>query len=311
MRYFINRLIQMPLMILLISFVAFILINLTPSDPAVVALRINDVELTPEVINQMRTELGLDKPFLVRYANWLWQILHFDFGQSYITQKSVLDEIKHALPTTLSLAFSALGIIIFISLSLALLSIQKPNGWLDNSIRAVLFFFTAVPNYWLALLLIWAIALQLDWLPVSGLDSPSGIILPAITLSLGYIGIYFRLLRGAMLQQMAQPYVFYGLARGLSRKRLLFRHILPNSLHTSLTGIGMSIPKLLAGSVAVENIFALPGLGRLCLQAIFSRDYPMIQAYILLMAILFLLFNFVIDLIQHQLDPRLAEEKND
>ncbi len=304
-----RRLLLMPLLILLITFVAFCLLHLAPSDPTVVALRVNDIELTPEVIALTRSELGLDQPFLYRYVWWLWRILHLDLGNSFITQQPVIEEISNALPTTLYLAVTALMIVISVAISLACLSMFMLHRWGDKLIRGVLFVLTAIPNYWLALLLIWGFAVQLKWFPVSGLQQTDGIILPAFTLALGYIGTYFRLMQGAMLHQLKQPYAQYIKARGLSYKRLLFRHILPNSLHNVLTGMGMSIPKLLAGSVVIENIFALNGIGRLCIQAIFSRDYPMIQGYILLMAILFLSFNFLIDILHQWLDPRLRGGK--
>ncbi|WP_150539093.1 nickel/cobalt ABC transporter permease [Actinobacillus vicugnae] len=304
-----HRVLVMPLVILLITFVAFCLLHLAPSDPTIVALRVHDIELTPEVIALTRTELGLDKPFLYRYWLWLWRILHLDFGHSFITHQPVLDELAHALPTTLYLAFGALLLIIIVAVGLSCLSMFVLHSWGDKLMRGVLFFFTAMPNYWLALLLIWSFAVQLKWFPVSGLQQTSGLILPAITLALGYIGTYFRLMQGTMIQQLKQPYAQYIKARGLSYKRLIFRHILPNSLHNLFTGMGMSIPKLLAGAVVIENIFALNGIGRLCIQAIFSRDYPVIQGYILLMALLFLSFNFLNDVLQQWLDPRLRGAK--
>lgn len=303
-----KRLLLMPLMLGLISFVAFSLIHLAPSDPTEVVLRVQDIELTPDIITQTRQELGLDRPFFHRYIDWLGGVIQGDLGRSFITRQPIWAELKQALPTTLFLASTALGFILLIAVPLALLSIRNPNGKLDNSLRGGLFFLTAMPNYWLALLIIWGLAVKLEWFPVSGLASPVGIILPALTLALAYIGIYFRLLRGAMLQQLQQDYVFYAKARGLSTARIVLRHILPNSIHTLLTGLGMSIPKLLAGSVVIENLFALPGLGRLCLQAIFSRDYPMIQAYVLLMACLFLGFNLAVDVLQSRFDPRLKQE---
>ena len=304
-----RRLLLMPLLILLITFVAFCLLHLAPSDPTVVALRVNDIELTPEVIALTRAELGLDQPFLYRYLLWLWRLLHLDLGHSFITHQPVIKEMWNALPTTLYLAVTALLMVIVISISLACLSMFMLHQWGDKEVRSVLFILTAVPNYWLALLLIWGLAVQLKWFPVSGLQQANGIILPAFTLALGYIGTYFRLAQGAMIHQLKQPYAQYIKARGLSHKRLIFRHVLPNSLHNILTGMGMSIPKLLAGSVVIENIFALNGIGRLCIQAIFSRDYPMIQGYILLMAILFLSFNFLIDVAHQWLDPRLRGSK--
>ncbi|MEM8060182.1 ABC transporter permease subunit [Morganella morganii subsp. sibonii] len=305
-RYFFLRLLMILPLALIISFIAFLLLNMAPSDPAEVALRINEIVPTDQAIALMKQELGLDKPFLVRYFAWLWNAVHLNFGKSFLTRASVLNEIVTALPATLWLAAVSLFFIIVISLILSFLCVITHNTLVDKSIRGIIFIFTAIPNYWLGLLLIWALAVQLDLFPVSGMLTHESVILPALTLSLGYIGTYIRLIRGTMLNQLQQPYIFYARARGLPDSIILRKYVLPNSLHTSLIAIGMSIPKLIAGTVVIENIFAWPGIGRLCINAIFGRDYPMIQAYILLMALLFLLSNFIVDLLQQYLDPRLT-----
>ncbi|HEO9719270.1 TPA: ABC transporter permease subunit [Morganella morganii subsp. morganii] len=305
-RYFFLRLLMILPLALIISFIAFLLLNMAPSDPAEVALRINEIVPTDQAIALMKQELGLDKPFLVRYFAWLWNAVHLNFGKSFLTRAPVLNEIVTALPATLWLAAVSLFFIIVISLILSFLCVITHNTLVDKSIRGIIFIFTAIPNYWLGLLLIWALAVKLDLFPVSGMLTHESVILPALTLSLGYIGTYIRLIRGTMLNQLQQPYVFYARARGLPDSIILRKHVLPNSLHTSLIAIGMSIPKLIAGTVVIENIFAWPGIGRLCINAIFGRDYPMIQTYILLMALLFLLSNFIVDLLQQYLDPRLT-----
>lgn len=293
-------------LIIVISFIAFLLLNLAPSDPAEVALRINEIVPTDQAIALMRQELGLDRSFLVRYADWLWSVMHLDFGQSFLTRTPVLHEILMALPATLWLAIASLFFIVIISLVLSFLCVFTQGTLVDKTVRGVVFIFAAIPNYWLGLLLIWVLAVELDLFPVSGMMTKDSVILPALTLSLGYIGTYIRLIRGTMLNQLQQPYVFYARARGLPESIILRKHVLPNSLHTSLVAIGMSIPKLIAGTVVIENIFAWPGIGRLCINSIFGRDYPVIQAYILLMALLFLVFNFIADILQQCLDPRLT-----
>lgn len=304
-RYILQRILMIIPIMLLISFLAFLLINLAPSDPAEVALRVGNIVPTEEAISLMRQELGLDQPFFSRYLTWLWQIFHLDFGRSFIFRTPVLSEILHALPATLFLAATTLILSLVFSFSIALLCIRARHTWFDKIIRCITFILVAIPDYWLALLLIWLFAVQLDLLPVSGMVNFKSVILPAITLSFAYAGVYLRLIRGAMLNQLQQPYVFYARARGLSEWQIIRRHVLPNALHTTLVSIGMSIPALIAGTVVIENIFAWPGIGRLCISAILNRDYPMIQAYILLIALLFLLFNFLIDLLQLRLDPRL------
>lgn len=307
--YFARRFLMMFPLMLLISFVAFGLIQLAPTDPAVSALRMNDIELTDDIIAETRESLGLNQSFVARYAHWLGLLLQGDLGRSFINHQPVLAEMAHALPTTLALSAVTFAFIFILSLLFALFSVWWRKSPLDSLLGAVLFLLSAMPSYWLGLLLIWGVAVQLDWLPVSGIHQGAGLILPALALSLGYVGTYVRLLRGAMLNQLQQPYVFYAKARGLSDWSILSRHVLPNGLHTLLIALGMGIPKLLAGAVVIENIFALPGIGRLCIQAIFSRDLPMIQGYILLMSALFLLSNFAVDLLQYWRDPRLTVGK--
>ncbi|WP_392567083.1 nickel/cobalt ABC transporter permease [Utexia brackfieldae] len=304
-RYLMQRLLMMIPLMLMISFIAFFMLNLVPSDPAEVALRVSNIVPTDEAIALMRHELGLDKPFLLRYLSWLWQVLHLDFGQSFVLRTPVLGELAAALPATLYLAFVTFVISLVCAFSLALICLMTKTPWIDQLVRGVIFLLMALPNYWLALLFIWFFAVQLDLFPVSGLQESGAVFLPAITLSLSYIGLYLRLIRGAMLTQMQQPYVFYAKARGLSSWQIIRRHVLRNALPTTLVSIGMSIPALIAGTVVIENIFAWPGIGRLCISAIMGRDLPMIQAYILLIALLFLVFNCLIDLLQMKLDPRL------
>ncbi|MCG8709736.1 ABC transporter permease subunit [Brenneria sp. 4F2] len=304
-RYCFRRLLLMMPLILAISLIAFTLIRLSPSDPAEAALRVNMVVPTDEAVTAMRHELGLDLPFWRQYLSWLQRCLHLDFGDSYVSRTSVWQALMTALPATLRLAASAFGMILLGSLSFAMLCVATHDRWLDKWLRTLLFLLTAMPNYWLGLLLIWLLSVKLGWLPVGGMQAPGAVILPALTLALGYLGTYVRLLRSNMLGQLGQPYVAYAQARGLSARRILWRHVLINALYSPLVALGMSIPRLIAGTLIIENIFSWPGLGRLCVTAIFNRDYPVIQAYVLLMALLFVSMNFIIDLLQMWLDPRL------
>ncbi|MCL2892336.1 nickel/cobalt ABC transporter permease [Brenneria tiliae] len=304
-RYILRRLLMMVPLLLAISGMAFALIQLSPSDPAEVALRVNMIVPTDDAVAAMRLELGLDLPLWRQYLSWLQRSLHLDFGTSFVTRTGVWQELMRALPVTLWLAAGALGMILLFSLSLAMLCVATRDRWPDKLLRALLFLLTAMPNYWIGLLLIWLLAVKLDWLPAGGVQAPGAVILPALTLALGYIGTYVRLLRTNMLGQLNQPYVGYAHVRGLTPRRILWRHVLINALYSPLMALGMSIPRLIAGTLIIENIFSWPGLGRLCVTAIFNRDYPVIQAYVLLMALLFVAANFLIDLVQMWLDPRL------
>ncbi|PWC11868.1 nickel/cobalt ABC transporter permease [Brenneria corticis] len=309
MKRYLRRRLLLTLPILLgISFLSFLLLNLVPADPAEVALRVNEIIPTPESIAQMRLQLGLDRPFPLRYLYWLYDAARLDFGYSYVNNRLVLDEIARCLPATLALAALALAIILCVSVPLGVLSAVFKDSVFDRLVRTLVFLGTAMPSYWLGLLLIWWFALSWDLLPTSGSGTFSHIILPAVTLSMVYVAIYIRLIRNNMLENMQQYYVYYARARGLTEKSIILRHVLKNSLHSSITALGMSIPQLLAGTVIIENIFAWPGVGRLCISAIFNRDYPVIQAYILMMGVLFVICNLLVDIIQRWMDPALRQE---
>lgn len=286
---------------------AFVLINLSPSDPAEVAIRVNEITPTAENIAQMREQLGLDDPFMTRYLTWLSNALQGDFGNSYANNKPVGQEIAKALPPTLYLAGVSLLIIVVVSVGAGVLCAVTEDSITDKTMRAMVFVGTAIPGFWAGILLMWLFAVKLKWLPTSGMTTPAAVILPAVTLSLGYIATYVRLIRNNMIQNKRENYVLYGRVRGL-KEQTIMKHVFKNSLQTSLTALGMSIPKLIAGTVVIENIFAWPGIGRLCVTAIFNRDFPMIQAYVLIMAVLFVFCNLLVDLGSVWIDPRRRRE---
>ena len=310
--YIIMRLLATIPLLLGISFLCFVFINLIPSDPAEVALRIRQTPIiTEELIAQTRAELGLDQPFLVRYFLWLWDCLHFDLGFSYTNPaRTVLGEIGRCLPATLELAGLSLVYVIVLSLPIGFLSAVYKDTLFDRIMRGVVFATTAMPVYWVGLLLIWLISIKCDLLPTSGYGGFSSLILPAFTVALSYISTYIRLIRNNMLENMREDYVLYAQARGLKQRAILVRHILKNSLQSCVTAIGMSSPQLIAGTIVVENVFAWPGVGRLCIASIFNRDYPVIQAYVLLVGVLFVFFNLAFDILQYVADPRLRERKS-
>lgn len=308
-KYIIKRILFAIPMLIAISFVAFILINLMPSDPAEVALRVNEIIPTEEAIMSMREQLGLNDPFFIRYFNWLGDCLRLDFGVSYTNAtRTVLDEILRCLPATINLALISLIIVIGVSIPVGILCAVYKDSLFDRVTRTFIFIGTAMPNYWLGLLLIYVFSLKFKLLPSNGAISFKYYILPAITLSMTYISTYVRLIRNSMLDNLKENYVFYAKARGLKNRVIVCKHVLKNSLQSCMTALGMSIVQLIAGTVVVENIFAIPGIGRLCISAIFNRDYPVIQAYILMMGVLFVFCNLAIDIIQCIIDPRLKRE---
>ena len=253
-----RRLTGLVPLLLGISFLSFVLVQLSPGDPAEVAIRVNDMTPTPELLAEVRAQLGLDRPFPERYLRWLAGVLRGDWGTSYVTGRPVAGELARALPPTLMLAGTAAIIMLACSLAVALVCVRHEGRAVDRLLRGLLFLGTSVPAFWAGLLLIWLFSVHLDWLPTGGLEGPSSL-------------------------------------------------VLRNSLQASLTALGMSLPKLVAGSFVVECIFAWPGLGRLCVTAIFNRDLPVIQAYVLLMAVLFVAGNLCMDICASLLDPRLRE----
>lgn len=302
-RFFLKRLLFMVPILIGITIITFAVAEFSSTDPAEASIRANGMLATAELIEATRQEFGLDKPLLTRYTDWLGGALHGDLGVSYVTRLPVTDSILEALPATLFLALAALFIIVSVSLAAGILSARAENSKTDWFIRGFIFFTSSMPGFWAALILIWIFSVQLNLFPTNGMRSASSVVLPAVTLSLAYIGTYMRLIRSEMLKAAHEDWVLFARGRGLTEKSIL-RHMIKNSLHASITALGMSIPKLIAGAFIVESIFAWPGIGRLCVEAVFNRDLPIIQAYVLLMATLFVSFNLVSDLLGMFLDPR-------
>ena len=309
-QYIIKRILMAVPLLICISFVCFVFINLIPSDPAEVALRVRQVPvITEDAIEEVREELGLNDPYLVRYVNWVTDCLRGDFGISYTNpSRTVAGELIRCLPATLQLAGASLVLVTLVSLPIGFLCAVYRNSWFDKIVRMLVFMTTAMPAYWIGLLLMWLVSIKLNLLPTSGNGTLAHLILPAFTVSLTYISTYIRLIRNNMLENMKQDYVLYANVRGIPQKKILVGHILRNSLHTCFVAIGMSIPQLIAGTIVVENVFAWPGLGTLCITSIVNRDYPIIQTYVLLIGVLFVGFNLVFDILQTVADPRLRKE---
>ena len=305
--YILKRLATVIPILIGISFLSFALISLSPSNPAEVALRVNEIVPTEEAVKAMEEQLGTNRPYIERYVTWLTDSLQGDFGNSYVNNKPVATLIGQAIPNTIKLALLALLITIVFSVLVGILCAVYEGSFGDKLARALVFVGTAMPSFWVGLLLIWIFSVKLNLFPTSGMERPSSIVLPAITLALSYISTYVRLIRNNMVQNKHENYVYYARIRGL-KETTIIKHIFKNSLQSSLTALGMSIPKLIAGTVIVENIFAWPGVGRVCVDAIFNRDFPVIQAYILLMAVLFVICNLLVDIFSVAIDPRMRKE---
>lgn len=308
LRAFITRLLLLVPLVAIAALVTFTLFSFSPSDPAEIAIRVNAMVPTPELIAQTRHELGLDLPFWSRFGAWVSGLLQGDLGRSYVTGRDIVGEFALALPATLQLALSALAIIVTTSLALGRACATHEGQRLDRVIRAVVFMLSAMPTFWIGLLLIDAFSLRLGWLPTSGRRGADSLILPAVTLSLLYIPTYVRLIRTEMIQTAHENWVLAARARGVPARRLSWR-IFFNSLRGSLTALGMSLPKLMAGAFVVEMVFAWPGVGRLCVEAIFNRDIPVVQAYVLMMATLFIVFNLLADTLVASTSARRHERE--
>lgn len=306
--YIVKRaLLALPLLAV-ISFLTFVLNQLSPMDPAEIILRAQDVPVvTQELIAETRSALGMDRPMLVRYLDWLISCLKLDFGNSYVTGKPVWSQLGPALLNTLKLTLVSAVFIISLSIALGIVCALREGKALDLSVRGVTFLLISMPPYWLATLMVWYFSVKLDWFPTSGMDTYSSYVLPVTVIVVGYAGIYFRIIRSSMLSNMHEDYVLYGRTCGLKERRITL-HILRNSLQVAVSVFGLAIPIILGSTVVVENIFAWPGLGTLTVKSILSRDFPIIQAYVLVLAAAFVLFNTFSDVINAVLDPKLRKE---
>ncbi|MBO0445251.1 ABC transporter permease subunit [Enterococcus ureilyticus] len=294
------------LLLFLITFIPFFLLTYLSNDPAEVALRVQAITPTEQNVRQMRSELGLDQPFFARYIDWVQQALKGDLGKSYATGKSIAGMISEAFPYTVFLTLMTLIIIIVTCLVLGILAANYQNHWTEKVLRLITFVLNAIPSFWLGLLLIFLFSIKLNWLPTGGAEGLLSVFLPALTLSLAYSSSYIRLIRNDLLQNKQLPYVDYYFTRGFSKKSIT-KHLLKNSLRSSVVSIGVSIPKLIAGSIIIESVFAWPGMGLLCINAIRNRDLPVLQAYIVIMSLFFISSSLLIDSLNKRIDPRLRE----
>ncbi|OMF03786.1 nickel ABC transporter permease subunit NikB [Paenibacillus amylolyticus] len=306
--YIVKRILLAIPLLIIISFITFVLINLSPLDPAVVVLQAQEVpQITEELIAQTNQALGFDQPFMIQYVNWIMAVVQLDFGNSYVSGEPVWSLMGPAFMNTLKLTLVSSVFIIGLSILLGVVCAMREGKLLDRSVRGISFFLTAMPSYWLAAMMIWYFSVKLDLLPTSGMDSYRSYILPVIVITVSYTGIYFRTVRSSMLSNMNEDYVLYARASGLSEKKVTL-HILRNSLQVAVSIFCMAIPIVLGSTVVIENVFAWPGLGRLSVKSILSRDFPIIQAYVLMLAVTFVLFNTLSDIINAAMNPRLRKE---
>ncbi len=289
-----------------ISIAAFVLANLAPGDPARLMLQ-NQLgrQPLPEEVARAREDLGLNDPMPVRYIAWLGDAVRGDLGTSYDSGSPVLSELVTRFPNTLRIATLSLLIGVAVAVPLGILAALHRNSIIDHIARLVALLGSSMPSYWVAYLLILAFAVRLDLLPVAGRGTPQHMILPAVTLSLGMMASLMRLMRSELLEVLGQDYIRVSRSKGLSNRVIYLRHAVRNALIPVVTVTGLRFAGLLGGSVVVESIFAWPGVGSLMLEAIYARDYPMIQGFVIFMGTVFLLINLVVDLSYAWIDPRI------
>lgn len=308
--FVLRRLLSSIPVLILVSLMTFALIWLVPGDPASVFL---DASATPEQIENLRRQLGLDQPIWAQMLSWYERVLSGDLGQSILLRRSVADAILERLPITLSLAALALFFAVLFGILLGSLAAVNHQRWGDQSIMAVALLGLSIPDFWLGLVLIVVFAVQLGWLPSGGyvpitedfVGWARSMALPAFTLTVTQIGFIARMTRSAMLDVLRQDYVRTADAKGLSHSFVVLRHALPNALVPILTVTGVIAGGLLGGAVVVEQVFFLPGLGRLIIGAILSRDFPVIQGGLLMLAVIYLVINLIVDLLYALIDPRV------
>lgn len=300
-----QRLLQLFPVLLGISGITFALMRLTPGDPAEIMLRADGIKPTYEAIEATRYALGLDGPVHMQYFHWLYRILHLDLGNSYSSGRPVFTELMNRSPATLLLSSCSVLAAVLIALPIGIGSALYPGRWLDRLGRVCALLSVSMPAYWLSLLLIYYGAVKLRLFPVMGMDGVSSVILPALTLGFGMAGVYIRLIRSSLLDVLRMPYIKAARAKGLQEWRIITIHALRNALLPSLTLLGVNIAGLLGGSVIVETIFSWPGIGKYAIEAIFAKDYIVIQGYVLWMAVAVVLINLIVDGLHLLLDPRI------
>ena len=299
MKRFINRLTQMIITLIGVSFLTFCLTYLSPGDPAAMVLEASDTILSQEVFEKTSEEMGLKHPFVV---------LHGDMGMSYSGKKPVVDKLMEGFAGTVLLAITTIVLILLISLPLGIFSAVHRNKIPDFVVRVFSFIGVSMPSFWVGLILLYIFGLKLGLFPIATATvTPSGLVLPALTLAIYQSAKYTRQVRTVILDELNQDYVIGARARGLSENMILWKHVLPNAVLPLITLLGMSIGWLLGGVAVIETVFAWPGMGRMAVYAITMRDYPLIEGFVLWIAAMYTIINFLVDLSYTYLDPRLKK----
>ena len=302
-QYIIRRLLQMIPITLGIMTLIFSLIHLIPGDPAV---QIAGEGARPEDVQNIRKSLGLDQPLWKQYVTYVGNVAQGDLGRSFRTNESVATEIAARYPATMQLAFGSMLVALLVAFPLGIISAIYRNSWIDNVARFFALIGVSMPSFWFGPLLIIAFAINRQWFPVSGREEGlRSLVLPSITMGLALSAILTRMIRVSLADELGQLYVTTAIAKGVTRGRAIFRHALKNALIPVITILALQFGSLLTGAIITEQIFSWPGLGRLLIQSITTRDYPQVQASILVIALTYIMVNFISDLLYGVVDPRI------
>jgi len=308
--YILRRLLQTVPVMLVVAVFIFLMLRLTPSDPAAIIAGDN---ATAEQVAQIRSQLGLDQPMLQQFVIWIGKVFHGDFGESFFFKKTVAELIGERIEPTLSLAFFTIVIAVLVAVPLGVLAAHRQGTWIDRLVMGFSVLGFSVPTFVVGYLLIYVFAVWLNWLPVQGYQHISEgiwgwaerLILPALTLSVIYVALIARMTRASVLEVLSEDYIRTARAKGQIERKVLFRHALRNAAVPIVTVIGLGIALLIGGVVVTESLYTIPGLGRLTVDAVLARDYPTIQAVILLFSFTYVMINLAVDLTYTLLDPRI------
>ena len=305
-----RRLLQIVIVLCGISFITFALTYMAPGDPVRAMYAASGTIPSEEILEQTREKMGLNEPFFTQYLSWLTDCLRGDFGTSYMYHRPVAELILERLGPTLRLAFFSLALMLIVAVPLGILSATHKGRPAEFLIRVGTFFGVSLPNFWVGLMLLYVFSVRLGVLPVvSDGQGFRKMILPAVTLAFAMAGKYTRQVRTAFLGELNQDYVTGARCRGISERMILWRHVLPNAVLPLITMLGLSLGSLLGGTAVVEVIFSYPGLGNLAVDAITSMDYPLIQGYVLWIALIYMALNLLVDLSYRFLAPGTSENQ--
>jgi peptide/nickel transport system permease protein len=298
-----NRIIFSIPVVLGVSILVFLMLHALPGDPVQVMM---GQSASAEAAARVRHQLGLDQPIYVQYAQFVGHALTGDLGRSIRTNQPVMDLILSQFPSTLQLTFAGLGFAVVIGLLLGTIAATHHQSWIDNSSMVVAVIGVSMPSFWLGFLLIAFFSLRLGWFPATGQGGLNRLVLPALALGIGASAVIARLVRSSMLEVMRQEYIHVARAKGLRSRTVIYRHALRNALIPVITIIGLQFGQLLAGTVIIETVFSRQGLGRLTIDAILNKDYPVVQGTILFTAVGYVMVNLIVDILYAVIDPRVT-----